>query len=90
MTLFLVGLATFAATYLGGILALRWKDKLHLVLGFSSGAVIGVAFFDLLPESLELASTHYEIPVITATIAAGFLGFMFLNRVFLLHPHTED
>jgi hypothetical protein len=39
---------------MGGLLALRLRDKLHLILGFSAGAVIGVAFFDLLPEAVTL------------------------------------
>ena len=37
----------------GGLLALGLRDKLHLILGFSAGAVIGVAFFDLLPEAID-------------------------------------
>jgi len=27
---------------MGGLLALRLRDRLHLILGFSAGAVIGV------------------------------------------------
>ncbi len=50
MLLLVIAAAAFASTMLGGLLALRLRDKLHLILGFSAGAVIGVAFFDLLPE----------------------------------------
>ena len=49
----LIALAAFVATLLGGFFALRLSDKLHLILGFSAGAIIGVAFFDLLPEAIE-------------------------------------
>src|SRR5881394_1839987 len=38
-----LGFAAFVATLLGGGFALRYRDKLHLILGFSSGAVLGVA-----------------------------------------------
>ena len=48
----IIAFATFISTLIGGLCALHFKDKLHLVLGFSAGAVIGVAFFDLIPESL--------------------------------------
>ena len=34
-------------------MALKLAGKLPLVMGFSAGAVIGVAFFDLAPEALE-------------------------------------
>ena len=54
MTVLLIGLATFMSTLLGGLFALRYRDKLHLILGFSAGAVMGVAFFDLLPEAFSL------------------------------------
>ena len=37
--------------YLAGAFALRFKDRLHLIMGFSAGALIAVAFFDLLPEA---------------------------------------
>jgi ZIP family zinc transporter len=48
--LLIVSLA-FAATMLGGVFALRFRDNLHLILGFSAGAVVAVALFDLLPRS---------------------------------------
>ena len=51
-----VSVGTFISTLLGGLFALYLQDRLHLILGFSAGALIGVAFFDLLPESLDLAS----------------------------------
>ena len=52
MTLLIISaLAIFIFTFLGGLFALKFKDKLHLILGFSAGSVIGVAFFDLLSES---------------------------------------
>ena len=50
--------AAFLATLLGGLVALRLKDRLHLILGFSAGAVVGVAFFDLLPEAIRLAPAN--------------------------------
>lgn len=87
---YLLGLAAVIATLLGGLFALKKQDTLHLILGFSAGAVIGVAFFDLLPEALELASKQYEIKTVTTVVAAGFLFFMLLSRVFLLHPHSTD
>ena len=51
----IIAFATIVSTFLGGMFAIRFRDKLHLILGFSAGAVIAVAFFDLLPESLEIS-----------------------------------
>jgi zinc transporter ZupT len=85
----LFGVATTLATLLGGAFALRRHDKLHLILGFSAGAVVGVAFFDLMPEAFSLTHGHYSYAAVTRTIAVGFLLFMLLSRVVLLHPHGE-
>src|SRR3989344_6794070 len=88
--LFLIGAAAFCSTLLGGLFALRLKDRLHLILGFSAGAVIGVAFFDLMPEALELAGAAHEPAFITGIMALGFTLYMLLDRLIVLHHHHED
>ena len=85
-----LGFAALVATLLGGAFALRYRDKLHLILGFSAGAVLGVALFDLLPEAFRLATKEYSAPTVTLFVAVGFFSFMFLNRVLLLHPEDEE
>ena len=86
----ILGFAALLATLAGGGFALKYQDKLHLILGFSAGAVLGVALFDLLPESFDLAGTDYSTPTVTLFVAVGFFTFMFLNRVLLLHPEDEE
>ena len=85
-----ISLAAFIATFLGGMFALRFKDKLHLILGFSAGAVIGVAFFDLLPEAIKLGSENYSISYITSIVALGFIAYTILDRFIFLHSHGRD
>lgn len=85
-----IALLTIIATFFGGLLALKFKDKLHLVLGLSAGAVIGVAFFDLLPEAIELGSSVYDVSTITSFVAIGFLVFMLFDRMFAIHAHNQD
>jgi zinc transporter ZupT len=69
-------LCTCVATFLGGWLALSLKSRINLVLGFSAGAVIGVAFFDLLPEALSLRG-----PSILPIAALGFLAYLLFDRL---------
>jgi ZIP family zinc transporter len=83
----LVALAAFCATFFGGLLAWQLRDSSHLVLGFSAGAVIGVAFFDLLPESLSL--TGFEPHATFGFVALGFALYLVLDRIFVLHHHHE-
>lgn len=85
----LISFLAFIATLCGGLLALRFKDKLHLVLGFSAGAVLGVAFFDLLPESIDLGNRFFTNTTVTTIVAAGFLVYLILDRLVFLHAHAH-
>jgi ZIP family zinc transporter len=86
----LIVIATFGATLLGGLFALHLKDRLHLILGFSAGAVIGVAFFDLIPEALTLGNTLYDASFVMTLVALGFVLYLMLDRLFLMHGHDEN
>jgi ZIP family zinc transporter len=88
--LWIISAAAFGATMLGGAVALRLRDRLHLILGFSAGAVVAVAFFDLLPEAVELAGPVYQTSTITMFVALGFLFYLLMDRLLLLHGHTHD
>ena len=90
MLLIFIAIGAFLATFIGGTLALKFKDRLHLILGFSAGALLGVAFFDLLPESLNLANSMFSVSDITAFVALGFIIFMIVDRFFAPHHHVED
>ncbi len=89
MTVLLIIIATTISTALGGLFAIKLKDKLHLILGFSAGAVLGVALFDLLPEAIDLTSGTYNIQIISILIAAGFAIYMLLDRYFSMHGHDD-
>ena len=72
-----VGLAllTFVSTGFGGLFALRHRDRLHLILGFTAGVILGVVAFDVLPEISDLAEhTHTDFKIPMIALAGGFLG----------------
>jgi zinc transporter, ZIP family len=77
--------ATLVSTGIGGIAAIRLRDRLHLLLGFSSGAVLGVALFDILPEVFALDGGSSYMPV----VALGFLAFFALERYTAMHGARE-
>ncbi len=90
MTILYVALAASIATFIGGFFALRFRDKLHLILGFSAGAVAGVALFDLLPEAIELGAQYHDASTIALFVAFGLFGYLILDRLIFLHTHEED
>lgn len=78
------------AAFIGGMVALRFRDRLHVILGLSAGAVIGAALFDLIPEAIELGegvAMHAE--EVTAFTALGFLIYLILDRLFMFHSHHD-
>src|SRR5271157_4743099 len=81
----LLALVTLFSTGLGGMAAMRLRDRLHLLLGFSSGAVLGVALFDILPEVFAFDHGSSYMPV----TALGFLAFFGLERYTAMHRARE-
>jgi ZIP family zinc transporter len=86
MTLLLSLVASIAA-FAGGLIALRFRDKLHIILGLSAGAVLGAALFDLIPESIELVEGLYHPEQMTALTALGFVIYLILDRISGFHDH---
>jgi ZIP family zinc transporter len=81
-----VALGALAATMLGGWFAISLRDRLHLVLGFSAGAVIGLAFFDLMPEAIATGA-GWGARAIFLFSALGFFLYAVIDRVVLLHEY---
>ena len=80
-----IALGAFAATMTGGLMALKLAGKLPLVMAFSAGAVIGVAFFDLAPEALAAGAGLYDPPTLLAVAALGFFLYVVLDRLVARH-----
>jgi ZIP family zinc transporter len=83
-----IAIAACLATMMGGLFAISLRDRLHLVLGFSAGAVVGVSFFDLLPEALE-SGQMWGGRNILLFCALGFFLYTLMDRIVLLHDHDD-
>lgn len=84
------GLAAMVATLAGGLLALRLKHRIGLVLGVTSGIVLGVALFDLVPEAMELAGDRWPTRSLMAFTALGLGGYMLLDRLLASIPRAAQ
>jgi ZIP family zinc transporter len=95
MEIFLLSIATFLSTLFGGLFAVRFKNKLHLIMGFTAGVLLGVVSFDIFPEIINLIKEHNFDPT-SAMIALvlGFLIFHILEKSIAMHHahegHFED
>lgn len=86
----LLALTTVISTALGGVVALRARDRLHLVLGFAAGVMLGLVAFDLVPELFVLSeATLGGVPMVMVAFAAGFLLLHFVERSVAMHGAHE-
>lgn len=84
-------LLTFVSTFLGGLLGFKYKDKLHLILGFTAGVLISVVAFDVFPEIITQIRTFggsAELPMVALVL--GFLVFHILEKWILIHHQQEE
>jgi zinc transporter, ZIP family len=82
---------TVLATFLGGMLALRAKDRFHLVLGLSAGLLLGLVGFDLLPEIFEMNNDNLiGVRTISVALIAGFLSLHFIEQFAGSHEPAES
>lgn len=91
MTAVLLSFAAFASTLVGGLLALRFRDRLHYLLSFTAGVLLGVVTFEVLPEIFELAERQ-KVAATGAMVAlvVGFLFFHAAEKFVLLHHAHES
>ena len=88
-----VGLAALTAfsTFVGGFLAHRSRDRLHLVLGLAAGLLLGLVAFDLIPEVFRLnISTIGNVPTVSVAFVAGFFALHFTEQFFASHEPSES
>lgn len=86
----LLSITTFFSTLLGGLTALRFRDRLHRFLGYTAGVLLGVVAFDLLPEIIELINkTHVATVVPMVALVVGFMLFHIVEKSILIH-HSQE
>ncbi len=79
---------TFVSTGLGGLFALRYRDKLHLLMGFGAGVLVAAALLDLLPEAIELVGGAH-VGGLMLVVVGGFFMFHLLERFVTFHSCPE-
>lgn len=83
LTAFCTGIVI--VSWLGGVLPLSVMlnhTRLQIYLSFSAGAMLGAAFFHMMPEAVRVGS-----PETLYWTALGLLALFFLERFFSYHHH---
>lgn len=91
MVVFLLTVAASVAALLGGYTALRSRRWLNLAMAFTSGLVLGLVTFDLLPEIFDIVHSQSLDPVWPMiALTAGFLLFHLFEKFVPLHEASEE
>jgi zinc transporter ZupT len=86
----LSAILTFISTFLGGLFSLKFKNKLHLILGFTAGVVLGLVVFDLLPEIFEIVHQQNVNPIIPMmALMVGIILLHLAEKTLLIH-HSQE
>ncbi len=91
MQIILLSIAAFASTFLGGLFSIKNKNRLHSILGFTAGVLMGVVFFDIFPEIIDLIRNNsFGTTGAMVALASGFLVFHILEKSILIHHSHEE
>ena len=81
---------TFISTLLGGLTALRNSDRLHKILGYTAGVILGLIAFDLLPEIFHIVEERQIDPAMPMiALVTGFLLIHIVEKTVAMH-HVHD
>src|SRR3989344_2586020 len=85
-------LVAFISTYLGGLFAVRFKNKLHFIMAFAAGVLLGVVSFEIFPEIIEQVNVNNFSPIeVMVALVFGFLLFHIMEKTILIHhAHERD
>ncbi|HUY85335.1 MAG TPA: ZIP family metal transporter [Candidatus Dormibacteraeota bacterium] len=90
MTPVLLSFATFLSTLGGGLTGLRNQNRLHKLLGYTAGVLLGVVAFDLLPEIFRSLNAQHRGPTgAMIALVSGFLVFHIIEKSILIHQNVE-
>lgn len=89
---FLFVTVTFFSTMIGGVFALRRVGlDINMLFAFAAGALIGISFFDIIPEAAMLStSTGVQLNLLMITIVVAFMIFHTLDQCFLCLHTKKD
>ncbi len=70
---------------------MKYRERLHYIASFTAGVLLGVCFFDILPEAFSISSSRSTGPTpMLVALVAGFLVFHILEKAILIHHSHED
>ncbi len=90
MEAILLSVATFFSTSIGGLFSIHHKDKLHKIMGFTAGVLLGVVFFDIFPEIIELIKeNNFNSTGVMIALSFGIFDFSHFGKNYFNPPFAR-
>jgi zinc transporter ZupT len=88
---FAFSIVTFFSTLSGGLFVIKYRSLMGGISALAAGVLLAISLFDLLPESLQLAS-KLEIPFeyLMYSVATGFFFLLVVERYFSIKRVSVD
>jgi zinc and cadmium transporter len=84
----LISLIGVAGAYSLVYFFIKNNEKIMILVSFAAGSMLGVSFFELLPEALE---KHANVNSIMQYLVIGFVLFLLIEKAFFYyHCHEEN
>ena len=78
------------STLLGGLLAIRFRRSISILVAASAGVLLGATFLDLLPEALDQAKAGgLDASSVLSITLVSFLVFFCIETALYLIEHGE-
>lgn len=76
---------------LGGYVAIKSRSKIHYAMAITSGLILGLVAFDLLPEIFEgVEHSGIEVAWPMILFVLGFIAFHVIESFVVVHESEED
>ncbi len=90
MEAILFSVLTFFSTLAGGLFGIKQREQLHYIESFTAGVLLGVCFFDILPEAFRITTSLAIGPTpMLVALVTGFIVFHILEKAILIHHSHE-
>ncbi|HKV38237.1 MAG TPA: ZIP family metal transporter [Blastocatellia bacterium] len=90
MEAILLAIGTFLSTLAGGLFGIRHRRHIHLIISFTAGVLVGIVFFDILPEVFHsVVENRGSVTASMGALIVGFLAIHILEKVAVIHSAHE-
>jgi zinc transporter ZupT len=87
----LLAIGTFLSTLAGGLFGIRNRARIHLVISFTAGVLVGIVFFDVLPEVFRIIrESGLSVTRPMVALIVGFLAIHTVEKLTVIHTAHEN